>query len=314
MSISVRPYVPGQDDAVWIDIQNRASAEYPECTPDTLADFELHKQGPWFEATGMMLVELDGEPAGCADAWIDRRVDEEHGYFEGPWVLPEHRRLGVGRTLAKAVFESLRRRGKSQVQLWHRDTPAWVAFAARLGFRCIRVFHNMTRDLKPVPRSVGENREVTLVELPADDATIELENRLMNESFREHFSYRALTTDETRHLYRMARERNEWLFTLVARLQGQPVGFLLGGSDPAVIKRRGANVGRLHVLGVLKPFRNRGIAKALLIAGMERLRERGMTETELRVDAGNATGALRLYERLGFRTSSRRLTQVRDLT
>jgi mycothiol synthase len=135
----------------------------------------------------------------------------------------------------------------------------------------------------------------------------------MNDSFRDHFSYRALTTDETRHLYRMARERGAWLFTLLARLEGEPIGFLLGGDDPAVIRRRGT-LGRLHVLGVLKQLRNRGIAKALLIAGMERLKGRGMTEAELRVDTGNATGALQLYELLGFKTTSRRLTQTRDLT
>jgi GNAT superfamily N-acetyltransferase len=102
----------------------------------------------------------------------------------------------------------------------------------------------------------------------------------MNDSFRDHFSYRALTTDETRHLHRMARERGEWLFTLLARLEGEPIGFLLGGDDPAVIRRRGT-LGRLHVLGVLKQLCNRGIARALLIAGMERLKGRGMTEAEL---------------------------------
>ncbi len=314
MSIRIRPYVSGRDDALWLDIANRALDEDPEYTPDTIHDFELQKQGPWFEATGMMIAEVDGQPVGCTDAHIDRRGDEVHGGLGGPWVLPEFRRRGIGTALAQAVFASLKDRGKSQVQLWHRDDPAVVAFAARLGFRCIRVFHNMIRDLKSVPRAVGENREITTAELPADEATIELENQLMNESFREHFSYRALTSDETRHLYRMARERGEWLFTLVARIERQPVGFLLGGSDPAVIRRRGANIGRLHVLGVLKPFRNRGIAKALLIAGMERLREWGMTEAELRVDTDNTTGALHLYERLGFRTVSRRLTQVRDLT
>jgi mycothiol synthase len=313
-TITVRPYVSGQDDALWIDIHNRATDEYPEAAPLTLSDFELQRRGPWFDAAGMLIAELDAVPAGCADAWVDRRAAEEHGELQGPFVLPERRRLGVGTALAKAAFADLRSRGKTRVQLWHRDSPASVAFAESLEFRCVRVFHSLTHNMTSIPRSVGENREITLVELPADDATIELENRLMNESFREHFSYRALTLDETRHLYRTARERNEWLFTLVARLEGEPVGFLLGGSDPAVVERRGTSVGRLHVLGVLKPFRNRGIAKALLIAGMERLQERGMTEAELRVDSENANGALQLYELLGFRAAGRRLTQVRDLT
>jgi mycothiol synthase len=314
MSIAVRPYVCGHDDALWLDIANRALDEDPEYTPDTLHDFEIRKRAPWFDATGMMLAELDGRTAGCADAHIDRKADEAHGYLEGPWVLPDSRRRGVGTALAQAVFASLKERGKSQVQLWHRDTAAAVAFAAGLGFRSIRVFHTMTCDLTSVPRAVGECREVTLAELADDDAAIQLQNRLMNEAFREHFSYRTLTADETRHIYFEARERGERVFTLVAYREAEPVGFLVGGSDPAVARRRGRNVGGLHILGVLKPFRNRGIAKALLIAGMERLKEQGMTEAELRVDTENATGALHLYELLGFRTFSRRLTQVRDLT
>jgi mycothiol synthase len=314
MSIAIRPYVPGQDDALWLDIANRALDEDPEYTPATLRDFEIQKRGPWFDATGRMLAELDGQPAGSANAHIDRKADETHGELGGPWVLPEFRRRGVGTALAQAVFASLKDRGKSQVRLWHRDTPAWIAFAAKLGFRCIRVFHTMTRDLKSVPRGVGECREARLVELADGDTTIQLQNRLMNEAFREHFNYRPLAIDETRHIYFQTRERGEWLFTLLARWEDEPVGFLLAGSDPAVAKRRGRNVGGLYILGVLKPFRNRGIAKSLLIAGMERLQERGMIEAELRVDTENETGALQLYELLGFRAADRRLTQVRDLT
>ena len=314
MAITIRPYVPGQDDALWLDIANRALDEDPEYTPGTLHDFELQKKGPWFDATGMMLAELDGQPAGSANAHIDRKANEAHGGLVGPCVLPEFRRRGVGTALAQAVFASLKDRGKSQVQLWHRDTPAWVAFAARLGFRCIRVFHTMARDLVSVPRGVGECQEARLVDLPDGDATIQLQNRLMNEAFREHFDYRALTIDETRHIYFATRERGEWLFTLLARWEDEPVGFLVAGSDPAVAKRRGRNVGGLYILGVLKPFRNRGIAKALLIAGMERLQKRGMSEAELGVDTENATGALHLYELLGFKTTRRRLTQMRELT
>jgi mycothiol synthase len=314
VAITVRPYVPGQDDALWIDIQNRALDEYPEYTPDTLRDFELHQQGPWFDPAGMMIAELDGQPAGCADAWIDRNADEEHGYLEGPWVLPEFRRRGVGTALAEAAFPNLRTRGKARVQLWHRDNPVNVAFAESLGFRCIRIFHSMSHDLKSVPRSVGECRDAAVAEMPADDATVELECRLWNESFCEHFNYRPMTVAETGYMYRTARERNEWLFTLVAQLEGRPVGFLVGGSDPAEVTRRGHNIGGLYILGVLKPFRNRGIAKALLISGLERLKERGITEAELGVDTGNITGALHLYERLGFKTTRRRLTQIRELT
>jgi len=314
VAITIHPYVRGRDDALWLDLQNRALEEYPEYTPQTPSDFELHQQSPWFDAVGMMIAELDGTPAGCADAYIDSRADEEHGYLEGPWVLPQFRRRGIATALARAAFADLKHRGKTRVQLWHRDNPANVVFAKGLGFRCIRVFHTMSHDLQSIPRDVGENREAAIVELPSDDATAELENRFWNETFNEHFNFRPMTTTETKHIYRMTEARGEWLFTLLARVKGEPVGFLLGGSDPAEVRRRGRNIGGLYILGVLKPFRNRGLAKALLIAGLERLKERGLTEAELGVDTENVTGAPHLYERLGFKTVRRRLTQARDLT
>jgi mycothiol synthase len=295
-------------------VVNRALDEYPEYTPATPADFEMRKRGPWFDPAGMVIAECDGEPAGCAVAWINRRSSERYGELEGPWVLPELRRLGVGTALARTAFTSLASRGKTQVQLWHRDSPVNVAFAGALGFKVIRVFHSMSRDLRSIPRAVGESREAAIVELPADDATMELENRLMNDAFSEHFSFQPMTVEDTGFMYRTVRERNGWIFTLLARLDGQPVGFLVGGSDPAEVKRRGRNIGGLYILGVLKPFRNRGVAKALLIAGLERLHERGLTEAELGVDTENNTGALHLYERLGFETTHRRLTQMRELT
>jgi mycothiol synthase len=263
----------------------------------------------------MMVAELDGESAGCANAYIESSVPtEEHGYLEGPWVAPEWRRLGVGTALARAVFESLRRRGKTRVQLWHRDNPTNAAFAENLGFRCIRVFHSMSHDLLSIPNGIGENPKVVLSELPDSEPTYELESRLFNESFREHFDYHALPVADIRHMYRAARERNEWLFTLEARLEAEPVGFILGGADPAEQQRRGKPIGGLYILGVLKPFRNQGVAKTLLISGLGRLKERRIVEAELGVDTENVTGALNLYERLGFRTTRRRLVQVRDLT
>jgi ribosomal protein S18 acetylase RimI-like enzyme len=41
--------------------------------------------------------------------------------------------------------------------------------------------------------------------------------------------------------------------------------------------------------------------RALLVNSLRILRERGMTEAVLRVDGENLTGALRLYEGVGFR-------------
>ena len=73
-----------------------------------------------------------------------------------------------------------------------------------------------------------------------------------------------------------------------------------------------ARFGRLrgyteHIL-VGKRWRRRGLARALIAASFPALRARGMQEAALGVDTENVSGALRLYERCGFRPISRQTT------
>jgi mycothiol synthase len=58
--------------------------------------------------------------------------------------------------------------------------------------------------------------------------------------------------------------------------------------------------GWINDLGVLRAYRGRGIGAALMSRAFQALRDRGTDHVELNVDAGNPTGAARLYERLGM--------------
>jgi ribosomal protein S18 acetylase RimI-like enzyme len=57
----------------------------------------------------------------------------------------------------------------------------------------------------------------------------------------------------------------------------------------------------MGALGVLRHHRRKGLGRALLLEGMRALRRRGCTHLTLGVDSENLTGALRLYESVGFR-------------
>ena len=52
---------------------------------------------------------------------------------------------------------------------------------------------------------------------------------------------------------------------------------------------------------VRRPWRRQGLAKALIAASLTALKERGMSEAGLGVDAENTSGALHLYESMGYR-------------
>ena len=60
-------------------------------------------------------------------------------------------------------------------------------------------------------------------------------------------------------------------------------------------------LGWIDSLGVRPPWRRRGLGQTLLRTAFSRLHARGLRKVGLGVDAGNETGALRLYERAGMR-------------
>ncbi len=49
-----------------------------------------------------------------------------------------------------------------------------------------------------------------------------------------------------------------------------------------------------------RDWRRRGIARALIVRSMHMHKAKGMTEVALGVDTNNPTGALKLYESLGY--------------
>jgi len=57
---------------------------------------------------------------------------------------------------------------------------------------------------------------------------------------------------------------------------------------------------------VQRPWREKGIAKALIAQSIEMFRDMGMTETALGVHTTNPMGAFRLYEHMGYRVTALR--------
>ena len=54
-----------------------------------------------------------------------------------------------------------------------------------------------------------------------------------------------------------------------------------------------------------RPWRRRGLARSLLVGSIRMFGEMGMEETALGVDTQNPSGALRLYQGVGYREIQR---------
>jgi ribosomal protein S18 acetylase RimI-like enzyme len=71
--------------------------------------------------------------------------------------------------------------------------------------------------------------------------------------------------------------------------------------------------GWTEFISVRRPWRKRGLARALIVESFEVLKQHGMTEAALGVDAENLSGALRVYESVGFRVVKRSSTYRKPL-
>ena len=93
----------------------------------------------------------------------------------------------------------------------------------------------------------------------------------------------------------------------VAEDDGEVAGYVYAALEPLSWKELRGPAGFIHDVAVAEKTRGAGVAKQLLAAGIEWLRERGAPRVILWTAAPNE-GAQRLFRRLGFRETMLEMT------
>ena len=119
------------------------------------------------------------------------------------------------------------------------------------------------------------------------------------EAFRDHWEA-AVRTEED-YLGWFATPEIDTSMWRVAWAGDEVAGSVMTFIFPEENARLGVKRGWLEHISVRRPWRKHGLAGALIAQSLHVLRDRGMDEAALGVDAENVSGALRLYERFGFR-------------
>ncbi|MER6851519.1 mycothiol synthase [Streptomyces flaveolus] len=131
--VSVRTFVPGQDDAAWLAVNAAAFAHHPEQGSLTQRDLDDRKAEAWFDPAGFFLAERGGELIGFH--WTKVHAEERLGEVYVLGIRPDTQGGGLGKALTTIGLRHLAEQGLPTAMLYvDADNKAAVSVYERLGF------------------------------------------------------------------------------------------------------------------------------------------------------------------------------------
>lgn len=222
-------------------------------------------------------------------------------------VSPKWRRHGIGRALLRHAENHLTRiaerrpeAGPSFFQSRTLETAIGrKRFFENTGYEPVRYFYTMVRKLEgetPV-HPLPDGLEIR----PAKPQDYEPIWEAMNEAFQDHWEHVPGKDSDFQSWSESPTFQPEmWK---IAWEGEQVAGVVLNYIDEEENQAYSRKRGYTEDICARRPWRRRGLALALIWASLQELNRRGMDEAVLGVDTENPNSALRLYERLGYRTN-----------
>lgn len=266
----------------------------------------------------MLFAEVNGEVLGYGRVWWQHEVKGTWLYQQLCFLLPGWRGMGIRRAMLRYNEGRLREiadghpaNGPRMLETWAADSEThWEALLTGERYEAIRYHFDMVRpDLEDIPELP---LPVELEVRPVQPDQIEIIWDAAREAFRDHWGETEWQDEwlaEWResptfmpHLWQVAWDGDQ--------VAGMVQNFVNEEENREYDRQRGYTEG----ICVRRPWRRRGLAKALIARSFRVLKDLGMAEAALGVDAQNPNGALKLYKSMGFRTVKRHTTYRKPLT
>lgn len=261
-----------------------------------MANFDIHKH--------LIYVELDGTPVGYLGYSRETELDGTHIFFPFGNLLQEYWGRGIAGLMLRYVEDRCRQDAaelpadsRKLIRVWKKNKAvAIIRFLQDHGYQIERYFFAMSRPIDlplddyPLPPGV----EIRPVEPAHYRAIWDAEQ----EAFRDHWGY----TQPAESMFEAW--QNDRLFKpqyyRVAWEGDQVCGMVLNFLDPEENETYHRKRGYTETISVRRPWRGKGVARALIAESIRMFRDMGMEETFLNVDTENTSGALNLYSGLGY--------------
>jgi ribosomal protein S18 acetylase RimI-like enzyme len=189
-----------------------------------------------------------------------------------------------------------------------------VALFEREGYQVVRHFYDMIRpNLEDIPDSTLPEG-IELRPVPADDRVVLRQIWDANEeAFKDHWGFTQLGDNDFNRLLESSNYDPSLWRVAWDKASNQVAGVAINTIPAASNAVHNRKLGWVDDLSVGRAYRKRGLGRALLVNSLLAFRERGMTMAGLGVDTENLSGALRLYEAVGFKAEKHAVALRKEL-
>ncbi len=296
----LRPFTLA-DIPVAVALHQEVEAREPVGEHHTVMEYTDWLNGP-FSNGAVITLAFVANPDGSVGKLVGELVVEKDERNEFAWaemtIHPDYRLRGLGRTFYDRALADARRRGAGELRLGpDQKHTLMIDFLKRRGHEPERYFWEMRR---AADTPVTEQAQLppgftvrTFVRGQDEQAFMQARNG----SFAEHFGSVQRTVDEMIAITNLSEFDPAGLFLAFAA-NGEVAGLCWTTIDPDANAARGEEVGWVNTLGVVPAYQRHGLGRALLLLGVQHLRQH-VPIVELGVEGKNAK-ALPLYESVGF--------------
>lgn len=257
----------------------------------------------------MLFAEVSAEVIGFSRVWWDLESNGEYGYTLIGLILPSWRRKGIGTSMLRYNEERLREIAADHpsespkfLQSWATEKEvALIKLMEKENYQPIRYFYEMIRPISTQIPETGMPDGLVVRQVKEEEYRKVFAAN--DEGFRDHWGHVPLTENRIQRFMDSPRFNPEiWK---VAWDGDEVAGMVLNFVDEKENEEFNRKRGYTEEIVVRRPYRKRGLAKSLIALSITMFRDMGMEETAMGVDADNLSGALKLYEYMGYQARKR---------
>lgn len=252
----------------------------------------------------MIFAEVDGDVVAYSRvSWFTEEKPEKAIYSHFVNIHPDWRNQGLEKLMIRWCEDRLKNIAEEESQghprlyqtFSNELKPGLNNILEELDYEPVRYFIEMSRSLDNLPEAeLPEGVEVR----PVAEEDVHKIWEASVEAFRDHWGF-VEPSEEDFVGYKKSKYFQPDLWQ-VAWHGDQVVGSILNYIDHDYNQKYNKKRGMTEEITTHRDWRRKGIAGALIVRSMKMHKMKGMKEVALGVDTNNLTGALRLYQRLGY--------------